>query len=66
MKPHLWNFSQAVRLAASRWWKTRCLGITRPLACHIANESYFRKAAVGWHEASRSIKELASRAGSVA
>jgi hypothetical protein len=26
------------------------------LACHMANESYFRKTAVSWDEASKSIK----------
>jgi hypothetical protein len=26
------------------------------LACHMANESYFRKAAVSWDEASKTIK----------
>jgi len=28
------------------------------LACHMANESYFRKAPVAWDEASGTIKTL--------
>jgi hypothetical protein len=31
-------------------------GHNAALACHMANESYFRKTAVRWDEASKSIK----------
>jgi hypothetical protein len=31
-------------------------GHNAALACHMANESYFRKAAVTWDEASHTIK----------
>jgi len=31
-------------------------GHNAALACHMANESYFRKAAVYWDEASKTIK----------
>ena len=55
LKPHLWNFFQAV--------KTRqpvvedvVFGHHAALACHMANESYFRQTAVRWDEASQTIK----------
>jgi len=55
IKPHLWNYFQAVR---SRKPVTEdvVFGHHAALACHMANESYFRKSAVSWDEASGTIK----------
>ena len=55
MKPHLWNFFQAVR-SRKPVVEDAVFGHHAALACHMANESYFRKAAVRWDEASKSIK----------
>lgn len=55
LKPHLWNFFQAV--------KTRqpvvedvVFGHHAALACHMANESYFRQSAVRWDPESQTIR----------
>jgi predicted dehydrogenase len=55
MKPHLWNFFQAVR-SRKPVVEDAVFGHHAALACHMANESYFRNAAVTWDEASKSIK----------
>jgi predicted dehydrogenase len=55
MKPHLWTFFQAVR-SRKTVVEDALFGHHAALACHLANESYFRKAAVSWDEASKSIK----------
>ena len=43
VKPHLWNFFQAVKIAQAGQWRMPCSAITPRIACHMANESYFRK-----------------------
>ena len=55
LKPHLWTFFQAVK---SRKPVTEdvVFGHHAALACHMANESYFRRAAVTWDAASGQIK----------
>jgi predicted dehydrogenase len=55
LKPHLWNYFQAVR---SRQPVTEdvVFGHHAALACHMANESYFRKLPTMWDEASGTIK----------
>ena len=55
LRPHLWNFFQAVR---SRKPVTEdvVFGHNAALACHMSNESYFRKSAVTWDAASGQIK----------
>ena len=55
MKPHLWNFFQSVR-SRKPVVEDAVFGHHAALACHMANDSYFRKAAVRWDESSRSIK----------
>jgi predicted dehydrogenase len=55
MKPHLWNFFQAVR-SRKPVVEDAVFGHHAALACHMANESYFRNAAVTWDEVSKSIK----------
>jgi predicted dehydrogenase len=55
MKPHLWNFFRAVR-SRKPVVEDAVFGHHAALACHMANESYFRKSPVTWDEASNSIK----------
>lgn len=55
MKPHLWNFFQAVR-SRKPVVEDAVFGHHAALACHMANESYFRKTAVTWDESSKSIR----------
>jgi predicted dehydrogenase len=54
-KPHLWNFFQAVR-NRKPVVEDAVFGHNAALACHMANESYFRKSGVYWDAASKSIK----------
>jgi predicted dehydrogenase len=55
VKPHLWNFFQAVR-TRKPVVEDAVFGHHAALACHLANESYFRQSAVHWDEASKTIK----------
>ena len=55
VKPHLWNFFEAVR-SRKPVVEDAVFGHHAALACHMANESYFRKTAVYWDEASKTIK----------
>ena len=55
LKPHLWNFFQAVR-TRKPVVEDAVFGHHAALACHMANESYFRKSAVYFDAASKSIK----------
>src|SRR5437660_9485968 len=55
VKPHLWNFFDAVR-SRRPVVEDAVFGHHAALACHMANESYFRGQAVHWDEASRTIK----------
>jgi predicted dehydrogenase len=55
LKPHLWTFFEAVR-SRKPVVEDAVLGHHAALACHMANESYFRQKAVWWDEASKSIK----------
>jgi len=55
VKPHLWNFFEAVR-SRQPVVEDAVFGHHAALACHLANESYFRKKGVYWDEASKSIK----------
>ncbi len=54
-KPHLWNFFQAVR-TRKPVVEDAVFGHNAALACHLANESYFRRSAMYWDAASKSIK----------
>jgi len=58
LKPHLWNFFQAVR-SRKPVLQDAVFGHHAALACHLANESYFRKVPVYWDESSRTIKSIA-------
>jgi predicted dehydrogenase len=55
MKPHLWKFFEAVR-SRKPVVEDAVFGHHAALACHMANESYFRKTAVTWDEKSKQIK----------
>ena len=55
VKPHLWNFFHAVR-TRKPVVEDAVFGHHAALACHMANESYFRKGQVTWDEGSNSIK----------
>jgi hypothetical protein len=55
VKPHLWTFFEAVR-TRKPVVEDVVFGHHAALACHMANESYFRGSAVSWDEAAKSIK----------
>jgi predicted dehydrogenase len=55
LRPHLWNFFQAVR-TRKPVTEDVVFGHNAALACHMSNESYFRKSAVTWDATSRQIK----------
>jgi predicted dehydrogenase len=55
MKPHLWNFFQAVK-SRKPVVEDAVFGHHAALACHMANESYIRQQAVYWDDASKTIK----------
>ena len=55
VKPHLWVFFEAVR-SRKPVVEDAVFGHHAALACHMANESYFRQSAVQWDAASRTIK----------
>jgi predicted dehydrogenase len=52
---HLWTFFEAVR-SRKPVIEDVVFGHHAALACHMANEAYFRRAAVSWDDASKSIK----------
>jgi len=55
VKPHLWKFFEAVR-ARKPVTEDAVFGNHAALACHMANESYFRKSAVFLDPATKNIK----------
>jgi predicted dehydrogenase len=55
LKPHLWTFFQAVR-SQQPVLEDVVFGHNAALACHMANESYFRKAPTTWDAAAGTIK----------
>jgi predicted dehydrogenase len=55
LRPHLWAYFQGVR-TRKPVTEDAVFGHHAALACHMANESYFRKAAVIWDEGSKTIK----------
>jgi predicted dehydrogenase len=54
LTPHLWTFFDAVRTRAPVA-EDATFGHHAAVACHMANESYFRQAPVRWDPASQSI-----------
>ncbi len=55
MVPHLYNFFQAVK-SRKPVVEDAVFGNHAALACHMANESYFRQKQVFWDEATKTIK----------
>jgi predicted dehydrogenase len=55
LRPHLWNYFQAVR-SRKPVTEDAVFGHNAALACHMANQSYFRGTAVTWDAASGEIK----------
>lgn len=58
LRPHLWNFFDAVR-TRKPVLQDALFGHNAALACHLANESYFRGAPVTWDAAAETMKSLA-------
>jgi predicted dehydrogenase len=55
LRPHLWNYFRAVK-TRHPVVEDAVFGNHAAIACHMANESYFRGKPVVWDEASHSIK----------
>ena len=55
VRPHLNNFFQSVK-SRKPVTEDAVFGNHAAIACHMANESYFRKQPVTWDEASKTIK----------
>jgi len=55
LRPHLWNFFQAVR-SRKPIVQDVVFGHNAALGCHMANESYYRKSPVFWDSVSQTIK----------
>jgi predicted dehydrogenase len=55
VKPHLWNFFGAVK-SRKPVIEDAVFGHNAALACHMANESYFRQSAVSWDAATKLIR----------
>ncbi len=53
--PHLTNFFHAMK-SRKAVTEDAVFGNHAAIACHMANESYFRKAPARWDEVSRSIR----------
>ncbi|HME13765.1 MAG TPA: Gfo/Idh/MocA family oxidoreductase [Candidatus Acidoferrum sp.] len=54
MRPHLWNFFQSVK-SRKPVTEDAVFGNHAAIACHMANESYFRKRPVYWDAQKRAI-----------
>jgi hypothetical protein len=57
LRPHLENFFNAVR-SRKPVTEDAVFGHNAALACHMANESYFRRVSVTWDEATKTIKNV--------
>ncbi|PYV53864.1 MAG: gfo/Idh/MocA family oxidoreductase [Acidobacteria bacterium] len=55
VRPHLWTFFESAR-SRKPVVEDAVFGHHAALACHMANESYFRQQAVHWDEATKMIK----------
>src|SRR5580692_4504635 len=54
-RPHLWNYFQAVK-SRKPVTEDAVFGNHAAIACHMANESYFRRKPVMWDAASKTIQ----------
>lgn len=57
LKPHLWNFFEAVR-SRKPVVEDAVFGHHAAAACHMANQAYFTKSTVKWDAATDSIKTV--------
>lgn len=57
LRPHLWNFFEAVR-SRKPVVQDAVFGHNAALACHLANESYFRKSPVRWDASAGAIQSI--------
>jgi predicted dehydrogenase len=57
LQPHLWNFFEAVR-SRKPVVEDAVFGHNAALACHMANETYYRKASVTWDDAAKVMRKL--------
>ena len=55
LRPHLWKFFESVR-SRKPVLQDAVFGHHAALGCHMANESYYRKAPVYWDQVSKTIK----------
>ncbi|MEJ2238434.1 MAG: Gfo/Idh/MocA family oxidoreductase [Gemmatimonadales bacterium] len=55
LRPHLWRFFEAVKTRQAVV-QDAVFGNHAAIACHMANESFFRQTPVRWDEASQSIE----------
>ena len=55
MRPHIWNFFQSVK-SRKPVDEDAVFGNHAALACHMANEAYFRGKTVYWDETSKTLK----------
>ncbi len=55
VRPHICNFFQAVK-SRKPVAEDAVFGNHAAIACHMANESYFRRSPVTWDAASKAIK----------
>jgi predicted dehydrogenase len=55
MVPHLWNFFESVK-SRKPVIEDAVFGNNAAIACHMANEAFFRQKTVYWDEASKSVK----------
>ena len=55
VKPHLWNFFQAVK-SRKPVTEDAVFGHHAALACHMANESYFKESTVYWDDRTKRIE----------
>ncbi len=56
LKPHLWTFFEAVKSRKPNV-ENAVFGNHAAIACHMANESYFRRKQVLWDAATQSLKD---------
>jgi len=54
-QPHLWNYFEAVR-TRKPVVEDVVFGHNAALACHMANEAYFRRTMVSWDEGTKTIR----------
>jgi hypothetical protein len=54
-KPHLWKYFQAVK-SRQPVTEDAVFGHNAALACHLSNESYFRKGVTTWDASAGEIK----------